>query len=195
MSSYVSPLMTSLYANDQLISPSSRFLHFKENFMGGSTITDGTGSVLLETRPHAGGGETVEFSDGETAHLTENIYGSSTLDFTGMENDIVGTASIFGTESYSQGGTFIGSTSPNSFGEGVVFTNSTSDTVVTASPDFLGGTQIAFTSPIIDVSSNAAAFDIQNSFSEIETLASGTSAADLGSATDAIDGFDFLGLF
>lgn len=195
MDSYTSALLSALYANDQLVSSAPEILQFKENFMGGNTLVDGTGTVILETRPSAEGGETVEFSTGETAHLAENIHGSATLDFTGTTNDIVGTASIFGAESFSQGGSYIGTVAPDFTGNGLVFSNSSSETIASASPDFLGNTQIAFSSPLFETSTSTETLELQNSFAEIETLSSGVSAADLGSATDALDGMDFLGLF
>lgn len=178
-----------------MVSPVTEILHFKKNLLGGSTLTDGNGNVILETVSSAAGGETVIFENGETAHLTENIYGSATLDFTGVSNDIVGTASIFGAETFHQGGEYIGTMEPNFMGNGVEFTGSTSETLFTTSPDLFGGTQISFTSPFIDSNTSLEVFDIHNTFSDIDTISSQVSMLDLGSATDAIDGLDLLGLF
>lgn len=195
MDDFNSGLLSTLFANDSILSPIPEVLNFKQNLLGGSTLTDGNGTKIFETMPSAAGGETIMFDGGETAHLTENIYGGTTIDFTGTTNDVVGFPSIFGGESFNQGGDFIGSIEPNFMGNGFDFTSSTGETMFSTSPDIFGGTQVTFNSPIFDSSSASQIFDLQNSFSGIETISSQISVADLGTATDAIDGLDFLDFF
>ncbi|SDI64714.1 hypothetical protein SAMN04487975_12417 [Planococcus glaciei] len=195
MDSFNSTLLSAIYANDKLIPPMAGVLKFKKNLLGGSTLTDENGTTILETTPSAAGGETVMFTNGETAHLSENVYGSATLDFTGTTPDIVGTASIFGAESFEKGGVFIGTTIPNFAGDGVVFSNSASESLLTSSPDFFGNTLVAFSSPFIEQNFPMSSLDLQNSFVDIEAILSQFSLADLSSTIDAVDGLDFLGLF
>ncbi|MEN8698438.1 hypothetical protein [Bacillus infantis] len=194
MGPYESGLLNAFYANDSIFSPVSS-LHLKENLLGGTSLSDGNGNIIFETTPSAAGGETVMFANGETGHLTENIYGSTTLDMQGIENDIVGHPSIFGGESFYQGGEYVGSIEPNFMGNGFNATGSTGETLFTTSPDITGGTSLDFTSPLLDHGSSWHAADLQNSFSEIETISSQVSVADLGSASDAVDGLDFLDFF
>jgi hypothetical protein len=195
MELYSSPLLNLLYENDPILSPVHEVLHFKRNLLGGTSLADMNGNTIFETMPNVVGGETVMFDGGETAQLTENIYGGTTLDFTGTTNDIVGMPSIFGGESFHQGGEFIGSIEPSFMGNGFDFTSSTGDTLFSTSPDIFGGTEVTFSSPIIDSSSVWDTFDLHNSFSHIDTISSHLSVADIGTATDVFDGLDFLDLF
>ena len=195
MGIYESGLLNSLYANDAVITPQLEHLHAKENLLGGTSVSDGAGNTLFETMPSAAGGETVMFGNGETGHLTDNIYGGTTLDMPGIEDDIVGRPSIFGEEHFYQSGEHIGSAGPDFMGEGTVFTGSAGDTLFTSSPDLFGGTQISFSSPLIDHSSSWQNFDLTSRFSEIDTVSSQVSMADFGSAADAADTLDFLDFF
>ncbi|MGE6753626.1 hypothetical protein ACQKFO_09260 [Rossellomorea sp. NPDC071047] len=167
----------------------------KENLLRGTTLSDGNGNVVFETIPNAAGGETVSFSNGETGHVSENIYGGTTLDMQGIDNDIVGRPSIFGGENYYQGGEHIGSIEPNFMGDGFDFTGSSGGTVFTTSSDIFGGTQIDFSSPIVDYGAGWQAYDLNNHFSDIDTISSQVSAADLGSVTDGMDALNFMDLF
>lgn len=195
MVDYSSSLLNSLFEKDSLISPVGEVLHFKENLLGGMSLSNSNGTTILETMPNAAGGETVMFDSGETAHLTENIYGSTSLDFIGTTNDIVGRPSIFGQENFFQGGELIGSMKPNFMGDGYQFTDASGETVLSTSPDIFGGTQVAYNPPMIDSNSFGQTFDVHQSFSDVDTISSQISAVDLGSATDMIDGLDFLDLF
>lgn len=195
MNIYESGLLNSLYANDAVITPQLEQLHAKENLLGGTSVTDGSGHMLFETMPSAAGGETILFENGETGHLTENIYGGTTLDMPGIDGDIVGRPSIFGEEHFYQGGEHIGSSAPDLLGEGTVFTGSAGDTLFASSPDLFGGMQINFSAPILDQSSSWQRFDLSSQFSEIDTVSSQVSMADLGSAADTADALDFLDFF
>jgi hypothetical protein len=194
MDEYKSGYLNILYGQDSINFPVQEALHFKENLLGGISLADGNGNTLFETMPSAAGGETIMFDNGETAHLSENILGGTTVDFTGVSNDIVGIPSIFGGELLYQGGEYIGSIEPNFMGNGVDFTSSTGQTMFSTSPDIFGGTEVSFSSPLLESSSGLQTFDLQNSFSEIEAVSSQISVADLGAATDAVDGLDFLDL-
>lgn len=189
-----SALFNFLFEDDHLCTPMCEVLHKKENLMGGISLTNGNGNTIVETMPSAAGGETVMYGNDETAHLTENMYGSTTLDFTGTTEDIVGRQGIFGEENFYQNGELIGTMKPNFTGDGVDFTSTTGHSFST-SPDIFGDTQVAFSNPVIDSSSPMSSFDLQNSFSEVEAISSQVSVAELGSATDAVDGLDFLGMF
>jgi hypothetical protein len=194
MSEYNSGFLNTLFEQDPIISPGPETFYIKENLLGGISLEAGNGNTLFETMPNAAGGETLMFDNGETAHVSENIYGGTTVDFAGVSNDIVGMPSIFGGESLYQDGEYVGSIEPNFMGDGVDFTSSTGQTMFSTSPDILGGTEVSFTSPLLESTSSLQTFDLQNSFSEIEAVSSQISVADLGTATDAVDGLDFLDL-
>jgi hypothetical protein len=195
MGIYESGLLNALYATDSIITSGMETFHSKENLLGGTTLSDGNGNVVFETMPNAAGGETVNFSNGETGHVSENIYGGTTLDMQGIENDIIGRPNIFGGENYYQGGEHIGAIEPNFMGNGFDFTGSSGETVFTTSSDISGGTQFEFSSPLVDHSSSWQAYDLNNHFSDIDTISSQVSAADLGSVTDGMDALNFMDLF
>ncbi|WP_061808741.1 hypothetical protein [Rossellomorea vietnamensis] len=195
MIGYESGLLGAIYANDTFSGLGNGTLHAKENLLGGTTLTDGNGNVFLETMPNVTGGETVTFTNGETGTLSENIYGGTTLDMPGIENDIVGRPSIFNGENFSQGGEHIGSIEPGFMENSIDFTGTSGGVDITASPDILGGTQFDVSSSFMDHSSSWQAYDLNQHFSDIDTISSHFSAADLGSVTDGIDALNFLDLF
>ncbi|XXM71358.1 hypothetical protein ACQ0QQ_16870 [Lysinibacillus sphaericus] len=190
MGMYESGLLSAFFANDSLVTSGSEVFHSKDNLLGGTTLTG-----VFETMPNATGGETVMFTNGETGTVSENIYGGTTLDMQGIENDIVGRPSIFGGENFYQGGEHIGSVEPGFMENSFNFTGSTGDTVFTAAPDIFGDTQFEFSTPLVDHSSSWQAYDLNNHFSDIDTISSQFSAADLGSVTDGMDALNFMDLF
>ncbi|QHS23282.1 hypothetical protein GWK91_10120 [Virgibacillus sp. MSP4-1] len=194
MEQYHSDLLNSLFENDERVNANMEVLNVKENLLGGSSIVDRNGNPVLETMPNAAGGETVMFENGETANLTDNIYNGSTLDFTGVSNDITTRPAIFGEEQVYQGSDHIGTLEPNLMGDGYDFTSTANDTLFSTSTNSFGDTQISFDSSFFEAAPGSSAMDLHHSFSEIDTVSSQFSAADLGSATDAVDGIDVLGL-
>jgi hypothetical protein len=195
MIGYESELLSAMYANDSISSPDTGILHAKENLLGGTTLADGNGNVFLETMPNAAGGETVMFANGETGTLSENIHGGTTLDMPGVENDIVGRPSIFNGENFSQGGEHIGSIEPGFMENSIDFTGTSGGVDITASPDIFGETQFEVSSSFMDHSSSWQVYDLNQHFSDIDTISSHVSAADLGTVTDGIDALNFLDWF
>lgn len=192
---YNSGILSLIFANDSINTIPSETLHLKENFLGGISISDVNGNVFAETFSSAAGGQTVEFENGEIGHLTDNIYGGTTLDMPGIENDMVGMPSLFGQENFYRGGELVGSIEPNFMGNGFEASGSFGETLFTTSPGLFGSTQMNFSSQFMDHSSSGQSFDLNNHFNEIDTISSQISAADLGSATDVFDGLDFMDIF
>ena len=190
-----SALISAFYAEDPLVSPGQDELHVKENLLEGVTGVDGRGGAVFETMPHAGGGETIMFENGETAHVTENVQGGINIDMPGIGNDIASRPSLFGEESFYQGGEYIGTLGSDFTGNGTEFTAASGETLFSASPGVAGGMDVDFSSPLFPSGPDGQTFDLQNSFSEIETVSSHFATADLGTATDVMDGADFLGFF
>ncbi|MGF2614537.1 hypothetical protein FZC84_21530 [Rossellomorea vietnamensis] len=192
MGLYESGLLSSIFAEDSILPEGTTTLHFKENLLGGTSLVDGSGDTILRTMPSAAGGETVYFGNGDTGHLTETLTGGFKIDMPGLENDIIGRPSIFDEVNLYQGGEHIGTIEPDFMGNGIDITMNAGASQFTAFPGVTGGVQTDFTSPMLDQSSGWQDFNLQNNFSEIETISSHVSAADLGSASDAVDGVDFL---
>lgn len=188
---YTSALLTSMFENDPLL---EKTLLIKKSLFNEVTLVDGSGNVVVHIVPSVAGGATVSYDNGDTGHLYENVYGSTTLDMPGIEHDIVGRPSIFETENFSQGGDVIGTVSPNFTGDGIHGIGSAGNSFTT-SPDFFGSTQVTFSPSLTDTYTFSQPIDLQNSFSEVDAISSQFSAADLGSATDMVDGLDVLDLF
>ncbi|RSL29758.1 hypothetical protein D7Z54_29440 [Salibacterium salarium] len=192
---YGSDMVNALFEKDALGSLPETY-QVKENLLGGSSVVDGNGHAIVETMPHAAGGETVTLADGDTAHATENVYGGTTMDFTGTQNDIVGRPSIGGEENYYQNGEHVATSEPNLWGDGVNFTAPADGTVFQSSTDTFGNQQVDMDSSLVNGEAGAPAADLENTFSGVDAASSDISAVDLGSATDvmdAADGADLLG--
>lgn len=188
---YTSAMLTAMFQNDSLL---EKTLFVKKSLFNEMTLVDGSGNVMVHIVPSVVGGATVSYANGDTGHLYENVYGSTTLDMPGIERDLVGRPSIFGTDTFSQGGDVVATVSPNFTGDGLQGVSSLGNSFST-SPDLFGNTQVSFSPSIVDSSAYAQPFDLQNSFSEIDAISSQFSAADLGSATEVVDGLDVLDLF
>ncbi|WP_087974185.1 hypothetical protein [Oceanobacillus rekensis] len=193
---YNSDFYNSVFSNDDVFSPLPETLYVKENVLDGISITTGNGSTVMEAAPNVTGGMTVDFGNGETATIQENIYQGTSIDMPGIENDIIGRPTIFGGESFTQNAEYVGTLSPSLLGDGYQFTDSAGDTLFTTSTAFNGSTQLDINSfATTDLgTSTASSFDIADSFSGIDAISSQVSVADLGSATDAMDGLDVLGM-
>lgn len=185
---YNSEFMNSLFQNDPLSSPISETFYVKENLLGGSSVVDLAGNPILDTMPNAAGGETVNFANGETGHLKENIEGDTTLDMPGIENDIHSRPGIFDQEYFYQNGESIGTMQPNFMGDGVDFVAPAGGTVFSTSNSPIADAQIQVDSSLL----HTEGANLQNSFSDIEAISNQFSGADLASASDSMDALDVL---
>ncbi|MDL4839242.1 hypothetical protein [Aquibacillus rhizosphaerae] len=190
---YGSDFMNALFEEDTPFAPMSETYYVKENLFQGSSVVDINGNTIMETMPHAGGGETAHFGYGETAHVRDNVEGGITVDFQGIENDITSRPSIFGQENYYQNGEHIGTMQPNFTGDGVDFVAPSGGTIFSSSNNsVIGDSQMTIDSSFVNSGNYGTDFDLQNHFSEIETVASQFSSADLGTAMDGTDALDVL---
>ncbi|WP_106496140.1 hypothetical protein [Lentibacillus sp. Marseille-P4043] len=182
---YNSDFYNNMFANDNLFSPLPETLQVKENVLGGISLTTGNGTTVMEGMPDVTGGMNAMFANGETATIKDNIYGGTTVDMTGVENDIVGRPTIFGGESYTQGGEYVGTLSPDLLGDGYQFTAPTGETLLSTSTSFDGGTQLDFNSFATTEfgETTASAFDVGDAFYGIDAISSQISVADFGSGS------------
>ncbi|MFP7492481.1 hypothetical protein SFC66_01750 [Terribacillus saccharophilus] len=183
-----SELINMLFAGDTDIPALN--LHAKENFMNGISVSESSGNVLFETTPNAAGGEVVHFADGTTANLRETVEGGTILDLPGVENDIVTTQSIFGTESIEQGGQVIGTGTPD-FSGGMNYEDEFGNLLFSTSPDMFG-TNIEF-SPLLDPSVGIdSVSNVDMSMSSLDAL---EQLDALNTVSDGLDALGFLGWF
>lgn len=169
--------------------PNSSF-EVSDALFNGIKLSDG--STVLNAFNNATGGLTVDLGVGEgTATISENIYGSQTIDFSDPTIDsIVGHPSIFG-DTFTQGGVTVASIEPSFMGDGMNVMMSDGVTFTGMSDIF---SNIAFkTNSIMNVSTlNAPSY--LNDFSSVSSLADTTSSLDVFDAATAVDGLDILDL-
>lgn len=185
---YDSALLTMLYGSITR-NPSSTFtvnegifndINLSEN---GSTVLSGTENIF--------GGLTVDIgaSNGMTATISENISGGHTIEFMDPTvASIVGRPSLFG-ESFTQGGTSIGSIEPTFMGDGIHVMTSNGGTFTGTTDIF---SNVGYTSSsVFNVDALTTPTYISD-FSSISSLADATSSLDTLDGIAAVDGLDFL---
>lgn len=182
-----SALLTLLYGTVSK-NPSSNF-----------TVSDGlfnslnlsqNGELALSGSANALGGMTVDLGAGsmDTATISDNIYGSQSIHFSDASMDtIVGRPSLFG-ESFTQGGTSIGSIEPSLIGDGF--------NVVTSTGTFTGSSNIFssvdYSSSSMNTFNGLGSPSYLSDASSISDFSSFDSAADVLGGLDAVSGLDFL---
>jgi len=188
---YDSALLTMLY-NTITSDPSSNFTVSDSLFNGINLTADG--STVLAATENIHGGLTVDLgtSDATTATISENIYGGHTIEFMDPSvASIVGRPSLFG-ESFSQGGTSVGSIEPTFMGDGLHVLTSDGGTF-TGTADLFSNVSYTSTS-IFNVDALTTPTYLTD-VSSIGSMADATSSLDALDGVTAINGldvFDFL---
>lgn len=183
-----SALLALIYG--QVSTNTSSSFEVSDSLFEGIKLMDG--STVLNAYENAIGGLTVDLGVGEgTATITDNVYGSQTITFSGSDLDpIVGRPSLFG-ESFSQGGSSIASIEPSFMGDGMnVMMND--GVVFTGMTDIFSN--ITFNASSINNLSSLYAPSYLNDLSSVSYAADSTSALDVFDAATAVDGLDILDL-
>lgn len=183
---YNSTLLTLIYDQVKGEALPSKFM-VSDNLLGGYEL-HGVGLDILSAREGVFGEMIVDLGPGsiDTATITDNIAGGSTIHFSNPEMlDIVGTPSIFGGETFTQGGIEVANVDPSLLGDGISIATDSGD-ILASTTDVLGNTLFQVNSLVTSPSLVA----------DLTSLSTATSAIDsfdvLDSASSILDGLDIL---
>lgn len=171
--------------------PSSSFT-VSDTIFNGINLS-ANGSTVLAATENVSGGLTVDLgaNDATTAMISDNIYGGHTIEFMDPSvATIVGRPTLFG-ESFTQGGTVVGSIEPTFMGDGLH--------VMTSSGGTFTGTADLFSNMGSTSSSifNAGALTTPTYLADVSSvgsMADATSSLDAFDGITAINGLDFFDL-